>query len=81
MTDLLRCGAEEVHCRVGSLEKEGLWHWVHQDVHCRVGSLEKERINPKLIKRVHCRVGSLETGLMKMFERVGITFDEYVLRG
>ena len=50
-----------VHCRIGSLEKQlgpltGL-----RFVHCRIGSLEILKEADLPLPGVHCRIGSLET--------------------
>ena len=33
---------EDVHCRIGSLEEDGVIATILDEVHCRIGSLEVE---------------------------------------
>ncbi len=40
MEELKRAWVDQVNCRVGSLEKEGVKEPVASNVNCRVGSLE-----------------------------------------
>ena len=49
-----------VHCRIGSLEKNANVRKMLQVVHCRIGSLEKSRRIGRPHITVHCRIGSLE---------------------
>ena len=51
---------QQVHCRVGSLERLKKGHFEQKIVHCRVGSLEMKLVLFQKILVVHCRVGSLE---------------------
>ncbi len=53
---------QDVHCRVGSLEKHQEQRIGNNRVHCRVGSLENDMDATYAQNLVHCRVGSLESG-------------------
>ena len=60
----------EVHCHVGSLEKQLSRMHSNPYVHCHVGSLEKLSFLVVVITLVHCHVGSLEnqeSPIQKMF--------------
>ncbi len=50
----------KVHCRTGSLEKQGITTNPGFEVHCRTGSLEIYVQMAGRGMRVHCRTGSLE---------------------
>ena len=50
----------DVHCRIGSLEKNGQERYTTEIVHCRIGSLERGSLIVPMAYRVHCRIGSLE---------------------
>ena len=52
--------ALDVHCRIGSLEKNRDDVIKALEVHCRIGSLENSSQWGFLLLNVHCRIGSLE---------------------
>ena len=51
---------DNVHCRIGSLEKVLLERKQTTRVHCRIGSLETQNLKSRHQALVHCRIGSLE---------------------
>ena len=53
-------GPFEDHCRIGSLENQGIPDAEDENDHCRIGSLESKRQGYPAEFRDHCRIGSLE---------------------
>ena len=52
--------AEDVNCRIGSLETRRPDKIYKNDVNCRIGSLEIWIRNSRPSAEVNCRIGSLE---------------------